>query len=145
MIGIISKSALDSSIYSKDGRFQLLFKPMRIIMLTDDDVGDPIGLFLLERDKDDPNRYSRICHVPCERQNWHNSECHMLAKIDKLDYPEQDRREMKNFVMQELASQTREQFEKGSYVMDYGKCEGDMEIDLSNLKFINPPEKENEQ
>lgn len=117
IIELSSKKWKSSEIYSKDGRFQLYFHPVRY-MLYVDSLKDPedcdmlhdIGLYLLRKTKE--NVYETEIFIRCDNLDWYNAECEMLKRVEEMPYSDEEREYLTDFIWEEMTTQTRVKFER---------------------------------
>ena len=107
----------ESSIYSEDKRFQLFFKPVRLMFRFDPmdnpiDAKDEVGLYLLKKKEGNRNIYENEIFIDCVDGDWYNAECRMLRAVEEMPYSEEDKDYISNFIWNEITSQKRVVFEK---------------------------------
>lgn len=100
----LNKKYIDTVLLSKDKKFKLWFHPLRIYFNS---IHDP-GLILEEKMDDE---FKPIHYVPYNDGNWHEMECTMLNNVDELDYDNDTKKCIREFIWNEIISKTRESFE----------------------------------
>jgi len=117
IIELSNKKWKSSEIYSKDGRFQLYFHPVRYLLYVDSlkdpedyDMLHDIGLYLLRKTKE--NVYEAEIFIGCDNLDWYSAECEMLKKIEEMPYSDEEREYLTDFIWEEMTTQTRVKFER---------------------------------
>lgn len=101
---IDNRKYLPSTIVSKDGRFSMYFKPVTIVL---NDI-DKTGVYLYVGN-------DKLFFAECAfGAGWHDAECELLEQIDKMDYDEETKNSLSEFVWSVIIDKDREKYENGT-------------------------------
>ena len=104
ILSIIDRKYLPSTIVSKDGRFSMYFKPA---LLQLNDI-NKTGVYLYDGN-------DRLLFTECSFDSgWHDAECELLEQIDKMDYDEETKNSLSEFVWSVIVDKDREKYENGA-------------------------------